>query len=301
MVNFEWYRSFIAVYLSGTVTGAAKARSLTQPAISQHIAALESAVGHVLFQRTPRKMVPTGQGKALYSRIAPAMDGLERMSVTLRDASTTEIPVIRVGTPLDYFHEVGIVKLNNSRFRLQIELGVAEEMVDGLSRGRLDVVIATQQIPRTNIDYVKIDQESFCLVAEPETTLPTNLKKKMTKPNEIEHFLLEQQWISYSEELPIIRRFWHASFKQRPYIEPVMVVPSLLLIRKAVELGRGISVLPRYICRQSLSAGSLHILWEPKNPVVNDLWVATRKVDRNKTEIAQFISLMHYNYEANSQ
>jgi len=66
MVDFEWYRSFIAVYRSGTVTGAAKARLLTQPAISQHIAALESASGHALFQRTPRKMIPTEHGKVLY-------------------------------------------------------------------------------------------------------------------------------------------------------------------------------------------------------------------------------------------
>ncbi|MCU7877466.1 MAG: LysR family transcriptional regulator [Candidatus Thiodiazotropha sp. (ex Lucinoma borealis)] len=301
MVDFEWYRSFIAVYLSGTVTGAVKVRFLTQPAISQHIAALESAVGHALFQRTPRKMVPTEHGKALYSRIAPAMDGLERMSATLRDTSTTEIPVIRMGTPLDYFQEVGIEKLKNSQFCLQIELGDAEKMIDGMSRGRLDAVIATQQIRGENIDYTKIDQEDFCLVAAPEITLPKNLKKKLSKPNEVERFLLEQQWISYSVELPIIRRFWHTSFSQRPDIKPILVVSSLLLIRKAVELGWGISVLPRYICQQSLSAGRLHILWEPKEPIVNDLWVATRKVDRNKTEIGQLISLMRYNHETNSQ
>lgn len=301
MVDFEWYRSFIAVYLSGTVTAAAKARFLTQPAISQHIAALESAVGHLLFQRTPRKMVPTEHGKKLYSRIAPPMGGLERMSASLRDTSTTEVPVIRMGTPLDYFHEVGIEKLKNSGFHLQIELGDAEQMIDGLCQGRLDVVIATQQIRGENVDYTKIDQEDFCLVAAPEIILPTKLKKKLSKPSEVEQFLLEQKWISYSVELPIIRRFWHTSFKQRPNIEPMMVVPSLLLIRRAVELGYGISVLPRYICQQSLSTARLHILWEPTESMLNDLWIATRKVDRNKIEIEQVISLMRNNHETHSK
>lgn len=42
MVYFEWYRSIIAVYRSGTVTGAAEAQFLTQSAI----AAIESAIGH---------------------------------------------------------------------------------------------------------------------------------------------------------------------------------------------------------------------------------------------------------------
>ncbi len=291
MIDFEWYRSFIAVYRAGTVTGAAKARFLTQPAISQHIAALESANGHALFQRTPRRMIPTEHGKALYSRTASALDGLEKVSANLQNASITEVPIIRLGTPLDYFHEIGFKKLKESQLRLQIELGEADKMIDSLSHGRLDAVIATQQLQAANIDYTKIDQEDFCLVAPANDMLPANLNKT-GKPDQIEHVLLDKNWISYSAELPIIRRFWHVAFKRRPTIEPVMIVPSLLLIRKAVEFGVGISVLPRYLCRELLTTGDIKILWEPKKSMLNDLWIATRKIDRNKPEIEQLILRM---------
>ena len=291
MVDFEWYRSFIAVYRAGTVTGAAKARFLTQPAISQHIAALESANGHALFQRTPRRMIPTEHGKALYSRTASALDGLEKVSANLQNASITEVPIIRLGTPLDYFHEIGFKKLKESQLRLQIELGEADKMIDNLSHGRLDAVIATQQLQAANIDNTKIDQEDFCLVAPANDMLPADLNKT-GKPDQIEHVLLDKNWISYSAELPIIRRFWHVAFKRRPTIEPVMIVPSLLLIRKAVEFGVGISVLPRYLCRELLNTGEIKVLWEPKKSMLNDLWIATRKVDRNKPEIEQLILRM---------
>jgi DNA-binding transcriptional LysR family regulator len=292
MIDFEWYRSFIAVYRSGTVTGAAEARFLTQPAISQHLAALESAVGHTLFQRTPRNMAPTEHGKALYSHIAPAMDSLEKVSTSLRDTTSTEVPTIRLGAPFDYFHEIGFEKLKGSQLRLHVEFGDTARMIDSLSRRKLDAVIATQQIAGANIDYTKIYQEDFCLVASPQIMLPLDLKKTVDWINKVERFLLEQQWISYSPELPIIRRFWHIVFMRRPVIEPVIVVPSLLLVRKAVEFGFGISVLPRYLCDESLTTGRLNVLWEPEDPMVNDLWIATRKVDRNKSEIEQFISLM---------
>ena len=291
MVDFEWYRSFIAVYRAGTVTGAAKARFLTQPAISQHIAALESANGHALFQRTPRRMIPTEHGKALYSRTTSSLDGLEKVSANLQNASITEVPIIRLGTPLDYFHEIGFKKLKESQLRLQIELGEADKMIDNLSHGRLDAVIATQQLQAANIDYTKIDQEDFCLVAPANDMLPADLNKT-GKPNQIEHVLLDKNWISYSAELPIIRRFWHVAFKRRPTIEPVMIVPSLLLIRKAVEFGVGISVLPRYLCRELLNTGEIKVLWEPKKSMLNDLWIATRKIDRNKPEIEQLILRM---------
>lgn len=63
MVNFEWYRSFIAIYKNNSVSQAAKIRIMTQPAMSQHLASLEAEVGEQLFTRASRKLVPTERGK----------------------------------------------------------------------------------------------------------------------------------------------------------------------------------------------------------------------------------------------
>ena len=73
MINFEWYRSSIEVYRAGTVSGVAQVLHLTQPAVSQHVAALQSVLGNPLLQRTPRRMVPTEAGQRLYTQIAGAM------------------------------------------------------------------------------------------------------------------------------------------------------------------------------------------------------------------------------------
>lgn len=293
MVNFEWYRSFIAVYRSGTVTGAAEARNLTQPAISQHIIALETTAKQLLFQRTPRKMIPTEYGKELYGRMAPSMDSLEKVSISLPDTSLKKIPSIRFGVPLDYFHIMGIEKLKNAQLKLYVEISDTEKMIEKLSLGKLDAVISTQQIQANNLDYLKIDEEEFFLVAAPDIKLPKNITNQRNSLNKIEQFILKQNWISYSVELPIIRRFWHIAFNQRPVIKPVMVVPSLLTIRQAIESGWGISVLPRYICEPSLNEGKLHILWQPNKSITNDLWITTRKVDRNKPEIKHLISFFN--------
>jgi DNA-binding transcriptional LysR family regulator len=64
--DFEWYRSFISIYKHLSVSATAIARILTQPAMSQHLAALEAEVGEPLFIRAPRKMIPTNKGKELF-------------------------------------------------------------------------------------------------------------------------------------------------------------------------------------------------------------------------------------------
>jgi DNA-binding transcriptional LysR family regulator len=73
MISFEWYRSSIEVYCVGTVSGAAQVFHLTQPTVSQHVPAKESALENPLFQRTPRRMVPTEAAQTLYTQIAGAM------------------------------------------------------------------------------------------------------------------------------------------------------------------------------------------------------------------------------------
>ncbi|MBU7570082.1 MAG: LysR family transcriptional regulator, partial [Flavobacterium sp.] len=42
MVNLEWYRTFKAVYKSGTLTGAAEVLFISQPGVSLHLSSLEN-------------------------------------------------------------------------------------------------------------------------------------------------------------------------------------------------------------------------------------------------------------------
>lgn len=57
----DWthYRSFKAVADTGSLSGAARQLSLTQPTVGRHIEALEAALGVSLFTRAPQGMTPT--------------------------------------------------------------------------------------------------------------------------------------------------------------------------------------------------------------------------------------------------
>lgn len=48
-IPWEWYRTFLAVMKEGSLSGAARRLAITQPTAGRHIAALESALGLVLF------------------------------------------------------------------------------------------------------------------------------------------------------------------------------------------------------------------------------------------------------------
>ncbi|WGS44056.1 LysR family transcriptional regulator [Burkholderia sp. JSH-S8] len=64
-LNWEHYRTFLAVLDEGSLSGAARALGATQPTVGRHVAALETAFGQPLFTRSPSGLLPTEAALAL--------------------------------------------------------------------------------------------------------------------------------------------------------------------------------------------------------------------------------------------
>jgi DNA-binding transcriptional LysR family regulator len=87
MADLEWLRTFLAVYRAGSITRAAKTLHLTQPAVSQQIRALESALAQSLFVRLPRGVAPTADAHELARVASTHVDVLESLLTTERAAN----------------------------------------------------------------------------------------------------------------------------------------------------------------------------------------------------------------------
>jgi len=66
----EWsdLRVFLAIARTGTLGAAARSLGQTQPTMGRRLRALEGAVGHTLFQRTPDGFVLTDEGRTVLGR-----------------------------------------------------------------------------------------------------------------------------------------------------------------------------------------------------------------------------------------
>ncbi|MCV0427982.1 MAG: LysR family transcriptional regulator [Roseibium sp.] len=74
--NLLWLRSFEAASRLGSFTAAGAELGLTQAAVSNHISALETQLGHVLFERTTRKVELTESGRAYLQPVRKALQDL---------------------------------------------------------------------------------------------------------------------------------------------------------------------------------------------------------------------------------
>ena len=75
-------RAFCQTARLGSVSRAAEALYVSQPAISLQLQALERELGVALLERSGRRLVPTREGHVLYELAVPLVEALQSMGAT---------------------------------------------------------------------------------------------------------------------------------------------------------------------------------------------------------------------------
>lgn len=142
-LNWELYRTFLAVLDEGSLSGAARALGITQPTAGRHVEALEAAFGQPLFTRSQTGLLPTEAAMALrgYAEsMRSTAAALERaaaghgagMNGTVR-ISASEVIGVEVLPPL-------IARLRRAYPGLVVEL-VATNRVQDLLQREVDIAV----------------------------------------------------------------------------------------------------------------------------------------------------------------
>ena len=98
VLNLRQIEAFRAVMLTGSVVGAARLMSVTQPGVSRTIGLMELRIGYPLFERRGRRLVPTPEAEALYREIEHLYGSIERISQVAQDIRFQRAGALRVAT-----------------------------------------------------------------------------------------------------------------------------------------------------------------------------------------------------------
>ncbi len=269
MVNLEWYRTFKAVYQTGSLTAASKILFISQPNVSQHLSLLEAHVGKPLFERKP-KIVPTDYGKLFYTQVVEPLEKLEKVESGFSAAVLKkQTPIIRLGVVQEYFEAVLSERITSIDASLVLSFGHTKELLGKLHKGALDFVVATKLADYRHLIFEPVRQENFIIAGNKtiDTTAFDNCVKEKDWEN-AEAWLLSQPWFAYTTDLAIIRRFWKKNFFKRPVIKPNCVIPDMNLILKSLKHSKALTVAADYLLNDDLK-----IIWRGRAAVENTLYL----------------------------
>lgn len=96
--SFDWslVQSFLAALDQGSLLGAARVLSASQPTIGRHIAELESQLGAVLFERTGRGLLPTATALRLAESARAMEAGAHQLARSVSGAEAEVSGTVRI-------------------------------------------------------------------------------------------------------------------------------------------------------------------------------------------------------------
>ncbi|MEU1408573.1 LysR family transcriptional regulator [Streptomyces sp. NPDC005728] len=273
-LDLNLLRTFLAVYRSGSFTGAARLLGLSQPTVTTQMRALERLTGRELFERLPRGVTPTPVADELAARIAAPLDELAAVAGSEPLEGTRPEPVHLAG-PAEFLCTTvlpALAPLVAEGVRLRVATGLTDPLLDELRAGRHDLVIATARPRGRTLHAMPLTDEEFVLVAAPVWAERLTDRLPVDGPAALHSVPL----ITYAEDLPIARRYWRYVFGRRLSCTAAVTVPDLRGVLAAVVAGAGFSVLPRYLCAGQLESGALVELLEPEDPPINTGFLVQR-------------------------
>jgi DNA-binding transcriptional LysR family regulator len=98
VLNLRHIEAFRAVMLTGSVVGAARLMSVTQPGVSRTIGLMELRIGYPLFERRGRRLVPTPEADALFREIEHLYGSIERIGQVAQDIRFQRAGALRIAT-----------------------------------------------------------------------------------------------------------------------------------------------------------------------------------------------------------
>lgn len=286
MVNLEWYRTFKAIYKTGTLTGAAEALFISQPGVSLHLSSLEAYVGYKLFDRTGRKMIPTERGKVLFNALVEPLTKLEEIEKNFQQSTEKHTPTISVGMCFETFQITLEQYVATLPFNLIISFGEYPEMLDQLDKGILDLIITPKKGTSPNIEHEPFSSENIVLVGGKDIDLKAFKKVHKTKNrNQIELWLKQHKWYGTTGDMEHLFQFWKLNLGKKPDFRPNYIVPNLNSIVRCLSGGTGLAVIPDFLCHNEIKNGEIQLIWEGDKKLKNTLYFGARKKTTHIKEI----------------
>ena len=87
---------FHAVFVTGSVSGAAKSLNVSQPTVSKILKHAEDQLGFHLFHREKGRLFPTKKGKLLFKEVLPVFEQINELRKYASMLSSTNMGRLRI-------------------------------------------------------------------------------------------------------------------------------------------------------------------------------------------------------------
>lgn len=243
-----------AVQRAGTMSGAAQALHLTQPAVSHAVRDLEARLGVELFHRRGRRLVATPAGERLLVGAHRVLDELARVEEDLAEYGTGHRGIVRITTECyTCYHWLPSILRRFLDEYPEVQVQIVPEAVTApvraLLNGELDLAILHHRPNHRDLALTRLFDDEIVAVVPAGHGL-AGRPFVGAADFETEHVILHSDLEDSSLFSLLLRP---AGVTPRR----VSKLPLTEALLEAVKVGLGVSVMARWAVRPEVEAGNL--------------------------------------------
>lgn len=250
-VNFDQLKVFRDIAKARSVTRGAEMNGISQSAASQHVQELERSMGTELLDRSTRPLRLTPAGKIYYDFCRETLRRKEEFDAALDRLRRTVDGCVRVAC----IYSVGISEMSRLEARFRRDHPDAELLVEYLRPEKVYEAVIEDRADIGLVSYPEASKETKVIPWRDEVMV---VAAPPNHPLSVNTFLAAEQlkgmdYVGFDEDLPIareLRRFFRDHGVQ---LNVVMHFDNVNMIKEAVALGTGISILPERVIRTDIA------------------------------------------------
>jgi len=244
---------FVKVAQAGSFSQAAKELGMPNSTVSAKVSSLEKRLGATLLYRTTRKLSLTQIGKAFYEKSAKNIEGLLAAQEEVTSHQGEPQGLLRVTAPSLFSSSIlpDVIAAYIEKYpKVKFELLATDQTVDLIAEN-VDIAIRAGKLDDSTLISKKLGESYFAPFAS-----PSYIKRSgnISHPKE----LLNHPCIQFTQ---VGKDYWSFTNKNKAKLDIAMtgkiVLNELFTVKELAINGKGIALLPTFICADEMKKKQL--------------------------------------------
>ncbi len=266
--------TFLAVAEERSFSRAAARLNRTQPAISQVVAKLETELGETLLDRSLRDGSLTDAGEILrdYAQkmlnlrkeAGAALHDLRSLHLGRLDLAANEYTCLYLLPILDEFRR------RHPRLKIAVQRSLASRISDEVLQHSVELGLLTFRPNDPQLSSIVVYRDHLVCIAGPQHPLAAEGTASISR-------LGRETFIAHNVSSPLREKVISAFHRHRTPLRMEVELPSLEAIKRFVERGNGIALVPSLTVASELASGTLAAIQVPELGMERRLRLVARR------------------------
>jgi len=289
-VIFENLKLFRNIAQTKSISRGATLNEISQSAASQYMQEMERRLGVSLLDRTTRPLALTPAGKLFFDLCRDVLRREEQFQMQLDNLKGSVEGAVRVAS----IYSIGLSEMSRlqdefaARFphtELHVDYLRPDKVYEAVMADQADLGLVSYPVGTKDLAVIPWREEEMAVAAPPSHPLA---KKTVLLPADLNG----QEFVGFDEELMIRRELDHFFRDQGIEIQLAMQFDNIQMIKEAVALGSGISILPARTMQAEIAQGRLVSIPLHAPELVRPVGIVHRKRKRFSHAVESFLELL---------